>query len=211
LPVVCYYTVDWMGENHISLRQSPSFGDLKRFPRSVQWRIHLGLLKGCPDSDANAGNPSVVVSSTSLEDVYKWNSEFIAQQQGRFKELMAKYVEEEQEEHPPDPAASLSPVAATPNKNNNNPGGGDPLANSNNNNLDPLTAMFMEQEAQETRKQELYLKYRKERARRKRGLSSPGGGAYTGGDESDDVDRVSVRVPLRVTFLLQYNCDIYIY
>ena len=36
--------------------------------------------------------------------------------------------------------------------------------------LDPLTAMVREQEAQEKRRQELDLKYRKERARRKRGI-----------------------------------------
>jgi hypothetical protein len=50
--------------------------------------------------------------------------------------------------------------------------------------------MVLEQKAQETRKAELLLKYKKERARRKRGLTTEG--RYTGSDESDGIDRASV-------------------
>ena len=57
--------------------------------------------------------------------------------------------------------------------------------------IDPLTAMVMEQEAIETRKAELLLKYKKERARRKRGLTTEGRQVV---GESDGVDEASVSV-----------------
>ena len=52
--------------------------------------------------------------------------------------------------------------------------------------------MVMEQEAQETRKAELYLKYRKERARMKRGLSVEA--RVIEGEADEGVDRASVSI-----------------
>jgi hypothetical protein len=102
-----------------------------------------------------------------LEYVFKWNEELISQQKARFNELMEKYVEEEEEEGSPEQEEADNKAAE----------------------VDPLTAMVMEQEARETRKAELLLKYRKERARRKRGLTVEAG---TSGGESDGIDRASV-------------------
>ena len=66
--------------------------------------------------------------------------------------------------------------------------------------MDPLTAMVMEQEAQETRKQELYLKYRKERARRKRGLATELSRPKIGEDDDEDgLDRAAVSFPVYPT------------
>jgi hypothetical protein len=75
--------------------------------------------------------------------------------------------------------------------------------------IDPLTAMMMEQQAQETRRQELDLRYRKEKARRNRGLlSEPGASnkailgedvdAEGAGDTTKKkIDRETVRTNLR--------------
>jgi hypothetical protein len=117
-----------------------------------------------------------------MEYVFKWNEGTIGQHNARFKELMEKYVEvEEEEEHHP----SEEEVKETA-----------PLE------VDPLTAMVMEQEARETRKAELYLKYRKERARRKRGLTSETGNST--GEENDGIDRASVSIYLWKILYLVY-------
>ncbi len=100
---------------------------------------------------------------------------------------MEKYVEaEEEDEH--DKHASEEEVKETP----------APAPE-----IDPLTAMVMEQEARETKKAELYLKYRKERARRKRGLTSETGNST--GEENDGIDRASVSTSL------EYNVSGYVY
>jgi hypothetical protein len=120
-----------------------------------------------------------------MEYVLKWNEDTIAQHNARFKELMEKYVEvEEEDEH--DKHVSEEEVKETPAPE-----------------IDPLTAMVMEQEARETRKAELYLKYRKERARRKRGLTSETGNST--GEENDGIDRASVSTSL------EYNVSVYVY
>ena len=107
-------------------------------------------------------------ASTTLELVSRWNADKVSQQNDRFNELMEKYVEEEEETGTPEKEAAEK---STPE-------------------IDPLTAMMMEQEAQETRKAELLLKYRKERARRKRGLTVDDGATIC--EESDGIDRASV-------------------
>ena len=61
--------------------------------------------------------------------------------------------------------------------------------------MDPLTAMLMEQKAEETRKAELMLKYKKERARLKRGLVTEG--RYIG-SESEGGDQASVSRPMMI-------------
>ena len=65
-------------------------------------------------------------AGTSLEYVYKWNEEAVAQQNDRFNALMEKYVEEEEEEEEaPEEVAGETKAPE----------------------VDPLTAMVMEQEA----------------------------------------------------------------
>ena len=132
-------------------------------PRSIQWRLQLGLLKG--------------VTNMTLEEIVAENQELVQQQSTRFERLMEKHVvEEKEEEEQPSTTSKPSPQQdPTP----------DPAPE-----YDPLTAMVMENEAKETRKQELYLRYRKERARRKRGLTTE---AQPHGEECDGIDRASVR------------------
>jgi hypothetical protein len=138
-----------------------SHGDISGLPRSVRWRIQLGLLK----------EP---YSNCKLSEVTAYNREIIAQQDERFKGLVEKHVEEDQDE---------GEVQKEGQDVDKDMAGGVPE-------VDPLTAMVMEQEAIETRKAELYLKYRKEKARRKRGLTTE---ARIIESESEEVDRASVR------------------
>ena len=105
-----------------------------------------------------------------LELIYQTNKGAIQKQNGRFQSLMEKYVEDEVEEE-------AAPEDTVQKEDSKAP------------EVDPLTAMVMEQEAIETRKAELLLKYKKERARRKRGLTTEGRHI---GDESDGIDRASV-------------------
>ena len=113
----------------------------------------------------------------TLEEIVAENQELVQQQSTRFERLMEKHVvEEKEEEEQPSTTSKPSPQQdPTP----------DPAPE-----YDPLTAMVMENEAKETRKQELYLRYRKERARRKRGLTTE---AQPHGEECDGIDRASVR------------------
>jgi hypothetical protein len=138
-------------------------------PRSVRWRIQLGLLQE-PTTKSST-------SHCTLDEVTEYNRQVIAQQSEWFKALVEKHLEEEEddddkeeeEEHAEEKEESVPQPPSI--------------------DVDPLTAMVMEQQAQETRKAELYLKYRKERARMKRGLAVE---ARVIESENDQVDRASV-------------------
>ncbi len=144
---------------------------LASLPRSVRWRIQLGLLQ---DPSAAGGGHN---GMCDVEKVFEYNRDAIQKQEERFKGLEEKYVEETTEEgNEQNATMSLSPEES----------GFDSTKPAE---IDPLTAMVMEKEAQETRKAELYLKYRKERARMKRGLATE---ARVIESESDEVDKASV-------------------
>ena len=119
---------------------------LAELPRSVRWRIQLGSLIEPQTVDDDS------LFATPLETVFKFNERIIQEQNARFQEFVRKYVEVEVEERDEEGQESE--------ENNQNSAAAE---------IDPLTAMVMEQEARETRKAELMLKYRKEKARRKRG------------------------------------------
>ena len=157
---------------------------LVSLPRSVRWRIQLGLLQD-PSAEATVANININGNEKrvcNLETVSDHNHDIIFRQSERFKGLVEKHLEETTEENNEQP--NLSPSLSSENN------GFDGANNSANPaEVDPLTAMVMEKEAQETRKAELYLKYRKERARRKRGLTTE---ARVIESESDEVDRASV-------------------
>jgi hypothetical protein len=163
-------------------------GDLSALPRSVRWRIQLGLLQ----------DPSLTIAprSCTLEDVTELNRQMIINQGERFKYLVEKYVEEDVNENDNNNSGDET-------NNNNNKGNDTAAAASTSAMLDPLTAMVMEEEARETRKAELYLKYRKERARRKRGLSTEA--RIIESESGDEVDRASVS-----TFVLCCLLNVYL-
>jgi hypothetical protein len=152
-------------------------GDLSDLPRSVRWRIQLGLLQ----DPTTVSCDEITASRCTLQDVTELNRQIILNQGERFKNLVEKHVEEQQDgdgdKHNGDESS------------NNNHHETDKIESNGTVDVDPLTAMVMEQEARENRKAELYLKYRKERARRKRGLSTE---ARIIDSESDEVDRSSV-------------------
>lgn len=150
---------------------------LALLPRSVRWRIQLGLLRDPTPSDAKRTNIcDEGGNSCTLQAVLEYNSDVVAQQLGRFRELVERHAEEKIDEG-----------------ENSQDKGNDELDNLNtaakSTEVDPLTAILIEQEAQETRKTELYLKYRKEKARRNRGLATE---ARVIESESDEVDQASV-------------------
>jgi hypothetical protein len=148
--------------------------DLSTIPRSVRWRIQLGVLENVDPSDWNSAS-----IADQLNLIYETNKELIQKQQERFQSLVEKYVEVEipvEEVQSPEKET----VHQVPD-------------------VDPLTAMLMEQQALETRKAELLLKYKKERARRKRGLTTEGRQI---GDESDGIDQASVSA-VRKSFPIQ--------
>lgn len=131
-------------------------------PRSIRWRLQLGLLR-LPDAE----------DPVSLDDLYEFNASLLQEQRARYDNLVEKHeaglvgnvvVPEEETENTIDAPTEEPPAAGMM--------------------LDPLTAMVQEQEAKEKRRQELDLKYRKERARRKRGIYE---GEADGHDRSDAV------------------------
>jgi len=153
-------------------------------PRSVRWRIQLGLLQD-PSAGATVANTKVIEDeklTCTLETVSAYNHDTVSAQAERFKGLVEKYVEESTEVDNEQPSLSKS-LSSENNGFNGTNSTAEPAE------IDPLTAMVMEQEALETRKAKLYLKYRKERARRKRGLTTE---ASIIESESDEVDRASL-------------------
>lgn len=143
-------------------------------PRSIRWRIQLGLLK-IPETTPDQTTPA------SLSDLAKHNRERLARQRQDYNRLVEKHevhrvhhaVVEDQDgfvvtddsqtvEDDVDPLLHPSHDASQ--------NRGSALPNEKAAPLDPLTAMVMEQEKQEKRLHDLDLKYRKERARRKFGL-----------------------------------------
>jgi len=158
---------------------------LASLPRSVRWRIQLGLLQdpSAEDTVANTIKNGDEKHICNLETVLAYNHDVIFKQAERFKGLVEKYIEETTEVDNEQP--SLSPSSSSEN-NAARPAESDPSTAAE---IDPLTAMVMEKEAQEKRKSELYLKYRKERARRKRGLTTED---RVTENESDEVDRASL-------------------
>jgi hypothetical protein len=141
-----------------NLQQKP---DVNALPRSVTWRLRLGLLKA----------PSTTTRPT-LEDLLRHNAELLEQEQSQYQKLQETYQNhlgqidnnnnevEEKEEEEEDAEEVVANTA-------NVPPDIDPLSS-----MDPLTAMLQEQQAQENRRQELDLRYRREKARRKRGLAT---------------------------------------
>lgn len=151
---------------------------LALLPRSVRWRIQLGLLEdplanNTIPNTSKGGNNQLVCN---VESVLELNRDAIAKQEERFKRLEDKYIEETADDERQEQASENNGFDSV----NDSPKSAE---------IDPLTAMVMEKEAQETRKAELYLKYRKEKAMMKRGLKTE---ARVIESESDAVDRASV-------------------
>lgn len=142
---------------------------LSNLPRSIRWRVQLGLL-----IDPTATTSADCSSSATIETVLECNKETLIECKNIFKELVEKHVEE---------------AVVIVESNGQESSSSSTTKERTEIDIDPLTAIVMEEEARETKKSELYLKYRKERARRKRGLTTE---ARIIESESDEVDRASV-------------------
>ena len=66
-------------ENETKMKRY-TFSELQHFPRSVQWRIQLGLLSIDPQASS--------VAACTLQEVYEWNKELVAEQQERYDALV---------------------------------------------------------------------------------------------------------------------------
>ena len=147
--------------------------DWSTLPRSIRWRLQLGILSEPPQPTQQ--------QQLDLEILLKHNQTTIKAINDKFKELVTNHVEVEEEDSGGGENCGGNSTKETSSAANSG-GGADEI--------DPLTAMVMEEQARETRKAELYLKYRKERARRKRGLTTE---ARIIESECDEVvDRASV-------------------
>ena len=157
-------------------------------PRSIRWRMQLGQLK-YQESDIG----------WTTDELNIYNREFMKQQRTIYQGLCENYerkgvgflqdengfvVQQDEDDDDDD----------QPDDNNHNDNGdGDP------NQVDPLTMMVMDIEKKEKRRQELDLKYRKERALRKRGAT-----VETVLDDDSDGDRFdtySVRLKISTHFM----------
>jgi hypothetical protein len=217
-----------MSEEEQQGRKVPIHGDISSFPRSIRWRIQLGILRQPPPQltppttstntnhttlqqqsstcsysnttcqNNNGGNSDSSGDTTAgssngvwtLDEILECNRPLVSQWNLRFKELVEKYFEESEKD------VNHIQLPQSDNDDNNN--------NNNHNvtpDLDPLTAMVMEQQAQDTRKAELYTKYRKERARMKRGLSIDDRVVMESESDSDQVDRASVRIASLLSYI----------
>jgi hypothetical protein len=174
-------------------RQSNKGMDGTLMPRSIRWRIQLGLLQVPEDEASEQQNKA----SPSLSDLAKHNQERLALQRQEYDRLVEKHeirrvlrhavvmedkdgfvVTDKKKESSPTLVANddaVDPLFHTSSHNDDdNPlaqNGVAPSDKKKSSQLDPLTAMVMEQERQEKRLHDLDLKYRKERARRKFGIS----------------------------------------
>ena len=157
-------------------------------PRSVVWRLRLGLLQAPPSAAADASN----TNKPALEAVLQNNLTLLQEEQAQYQRLQEAYRDHftadkhgGEGKHPgndstdaaattessPDPSSLSSPQDAA---------AAAAIA-------DPLTAMLQQQEAQEHRRHDLELKYRKEKALQKRGLAShTSGGAYQPTEDPND-------------------------
>lgn len=150
---------------------------LSLLPRSVQWRIRLGIYQGTQEGDPTTTEAQL------LAMVYQSNQGAIQAHNERFAKLVEEHVEEEVPESEVEThEAPASTDATTPQSAPE---------------VDPLTAIVLEQDAIQTKKDELMLKYKKERARRKRGLTTEGNAGQN--DESDGLDRASVSLSIAYT------------
>ena len=113
-------------------------------PRSVRWRLQLGVWK-LPHKDEGE-------LQWTLEEILERNHDLIEIQRGNYNllvEMLHELMEQEEQEQVQEQQQEESITL----------------------DVDPLTALVQERDAQAQRLHDLDLKYRKQRARRKRGVA----------------------------------------
>ncbi|CAB9527224.1 TBC1 domain family member 5 [Seminavis robusta] len=161
--------------------------NFSKLPRSVTWRLLLGLIK----------SPRQNTTVLELEDVIQFNNQLLQEEVSNYARLKELYTPHLSEMDAPSAPAVISTSNGDPIET---PEADKPLPiapDSSSDFFDPLTAMMMEQQAQEVRRQELDLAYRKEKARRNRGLSDPGSKVvedYVDADGEKKLDREALSI-----------------
>lgn len=149
-------------------------------PRSIRWRLQLGLLALPNSKDDEEEDGSEEPTMLTEQDLYEYNASLMHDQRQRYLDLREQHREAleafRNESHHRDESNDET--------SNDVPAQDTASTSTDATLLDPLTAMVREQEAQEKRRQELELKYRKERARRNRGISDEAGASHHNGESS---------------------------
>lgn len=154
-------------------------------PRSIRWRLQLGVWR-LPDSSRVVAQTTDFQSDSTpappppsplyvLQEIVEANRDLMEAQR-RSYELLVQELQELVQEHAEQEAkqqAKQEEAASTETLEvafPNTPSDDDDEDSNGMVMVDPLTAMALERDAQEERLQNLDLKYRTERARRKRGM-----------------------------------------
>jgi hypothetical protein len=158
-------------------------------PRSIRWRLQIGVWslpeKDEPDSDCN--NTSGGDRTWTLVELLERNHDQIEIQRGNYNLLVEMMQEIMEEDDQPYKGTEQGEVEATPAHIPIVPADVD---------MDPLTALVKERDAQEKRLHELDLKYRTRRARRKRGVidcESDRGDTYSVSKDTDCAKTTTLR------------------
>ena len=149
-------------------------------PRSIRWRLQIGVWS-LPDTDApdSEGSPIGGDRTWTLHEILERNHDQVEIQRGNYNLLVEMMQEIMEQDDQPYKTTEQGEVEATPAHIALVPADTD---------IDPLTALLKERDAQEQRLHELDLKYRTRRARRKRGVidcESDRGDTYSVSTDTD--------------------------
>jgi hypothetical protein len=134
-------------------------------PRSVRWRMQMGLLK-YPESDIG----------WTIADLHAYNEQVLNQQRAAYKSLCDQYIQQQD-------SVPMNEMVVEEDEDGflvdrQQPEMEEEISESEQqeeklrlDDMDPLTMIVMDMEKKEKRRQELELKYRKEKALRKRGVA----------------------------------------
>jgi hypothetical protein len=154
-------------------------------PRSIRWRLQIGVwslpedmdapdsggARGAYENGSGSGSGSSRDRTWTLEEIWERNHDQIEIQRGNYNllvEMLQEIMEQDDQpykgmEHCDVTEAAAAPVPSAPVQT--------PVPTAAEDvDIDPLTALVKERDAQEQHLHELDLKYRKRRARRKRGV-----------------------------------------
>ena len=144
-------------------------------PRSIRWRLQLGvwMLPSPQREQLQLQDSDEIEPEWTLPEILERNQDLIDVQRGNYDllvQMLQEVMEQNDEQEREQEHEQIDPESEDENPSNPST----PTTVSLNTTLpilvDPLTALVKERDAQEQRLYDLDLKYRKRRARRKRGL-----------------------------------------
>jgi len=140
-------------------------------PRSMRWRLQLGVFKLPPSSlSSSSDQQEVQVDKWSFSDLWQCNSDICQELRWEYTRLQQEWmVFRSEQQTTQQTKQTKKPIVVSLSKSSPS--------------LDPLSAFAKENTAQEKRLEELELKYKREKALRKRGLYNEDN---DGGDDDED-------------------------